>query len=47
MTDMLLLQAKSPAESTGPDDLMKVVSRVPANEVFKSLEDGGCPLDRR
>jgi branched-chain amino acid transport system substrate-binding protein len=47
MTDMLLLQAKSPAESTGPDDLMKIVSRVPANEVFKSLEDGGCPLDRR
>ncbi|MPR07820.1 ABC transporter substrate-binding protein [Microvirga tunisiensis] len=47
MTDMYLLQAKKPDESKGPDDLLAIVSKVPASEVFRPLEQGGCPLDRR
>ena len=37
-----LLQAKSPAESTGVWDLLKVVSTTQGEQAFRPLRDGGC-----
>ena len=42
--DMYLMQAKTPEESKGQWDLMKMVATVPGNEAFRPLADGGCPL---
>ncbi len=42
--DMYLMQAKTPEESKGPWDLVKMVATVPGNEAFRPLEEGGCPL---
>ncbi len=42
--DMHLFQVKSPAESTQPWDYYKLVSSVPAEEAFRPLRSGGCPL---
>ncbi len=44
--DMYLFQAKTPAESTGEWDLYKLVRRIPGNEAFRPLGEGGCPLVR-
>lgn len=41
---MYLFQVKAPAESKGPWDLYTLVSTIPANEAFRPLADGGCPL---
>ncbi|MGA2129281.1 MAG: ABC transporter substrate-binding protein [Xanthobacteraceae bacterium] len=41
---MYLLEVKSPAESTGDWDYLKVVSTIPADQAFRPLADGGCPL---
>jgi len=42
--DMYLMQAKTPEESKGPWDLMKMVATVPGNEAFRPLNEGDCPL---
>ncbi|MEA2879259.1 MAG: branched-chain amino acid transport system substrate-binding protein [Hyphomicrobiales bacterium] len=42
--DMYLMQAKSPSESKGPWDYMKVVATIAGNEAFRPLSEGGCPL---
>lgn len=42
--DMYLLQVKSPEESKGDWDLLKVLSTVPGDEAFRPLSEGGCPL---
>jgi branched-chain amino acid transport system substrate-binding protein len=42
--DMYLFQAKKPAESKGEWDLYKLVSRIPGEEAFRPLNEGGCPL---
>ncbi|MDR3530899.1 MAG: ABC transporter substrate-binding protein, partial [Rhodopila sp.] len=42
--DMYLLQAKTPAESHGEWDLLKLVRTIPAAEAFRPLEQGDCPL---
>lgn len=42
--DMYLMQAKTPEESKGAWDLVKMVATVPGNEAFRPLEEGGCPL---
>jgi branched-chain amino acid transport system substrate-binding protein len=42
--DMLLVQAKTPAESKGEWDLFKILKVLPGEEVFRPLKDGGCPL---
>ena len=42
--DMYLMQAKTPEESKGAWDLVKVVATVPGNEAFRPLDEGGCPL---
>jgi branched-chain amino acid transport system substrate-binding protein len=39
-----LFEAKSPQESTQEWDLLKVISVTPADEAFRPLAEGGCPL---
>ena len=41
---MYLFQVKSPAESTGPWDIYKLVATIPADQAFRPLREGGCPL---
>jgi len=42
--DMYLMQAKTPEESKGEWDLVKMVATVPGNEAFRPLNEGGCPF---
>jgi branched-chain amino acid transport system substrate-binding protein len=42
--DMYLLQVKTPEESKGPWDYMKVVATIPGEEAFRPVSEGGCPL---
>jgi branched-chain amino acid transport system substrate-binding protein len=42
--DMMLVQVKTPAESTKPFDYYKIVSTIPASEAFRPLKDGNCAL---
>lgn len=44
--DMYLVEAKSPSESKGQWDLYKVVKTIAAEEAFRPLGEGGCPLVR-
>lgn len=44
MRDMYLFQAKKPEESKSEWDLYKLVATIPAEEAFRPLKDGGCPL---
>ncbi len=46
MRDMYLYQVKTPAESKGEWDLYKLVSRIPAEEAFRPVDQGGCNLPR-
>ncbi|MFT3800852.1 MAG: ABC transporter substrate-binding protein [Burkholderiaceae bacterium] len=41
---MLLVEVKKPEESKKPYDYYKIVSVIPANEAFRPLNEGGCPL---
>ncbi|RYJ01646.1 MAG: ABC transporter permease, partial [Acetobacteraceae bacterium] len=41
-----LFQAKTPAESKGPWDYLKLVATTPADQAFRPLADGGCPFIR-
>ena len=41
---MYLFEVKKPAESKGPWDLYKLRATIPANEAFRPLAEGGCPL---
>ncbi len=42
-----LYQIKSPAESKQAWDDMKLVRRIPGDEIFLSLAEGGCPLVKK
>jgi branched-chain amino acid transport system substrate-binding protein len=42
--DMMLVQVKTPAESTKPFDYYKIISTIPAAEAFRPLKEGNCPL---
>ncbi|MBC9176578.1 ABC transporter substrate-binding protein [Pseudoroseomonas ludipueritiae] len=42
--DVHLFEAKAPAESTHPWDLLKLVRTTPAAEAFRPLSEGGCSL---
>jgi branched-chain amino acid transport system substrate-binding protein len=44
MHDMYLLQVKAPAESKGPWDIFNITGTIPAEQAFRPLKDGGCPL---
>ena len=39
-----LVEVKKPAESKGPYDYLKVVATIPADQAFRPLDQGGCPL---
>jgi branched-chain amino acid transport system substrate-binding protein len=41
---MYLFEVKKPAESKGPWDYYKVRATIPADQAFRPLADGGCPL---
>ena len=42
--DMYLVEAKSPAESKKPWDYLKVVQKLPGEQVFTAKADSKCPL---
>jgi branched-chain amino acid transport system substrate-binding protein len=42
--DMYLFQVKSPQESTGPDDIYKLVATVPGDQAYRPLNEGKCPF---
>ena len=44
--DLYLVQVKTPAESKGPWDLVKLVATVPPDQAFRPLADSPCPLVR-
>jgi branched-chain amino acid transport system substrate-binding protein len=39
-----LVEVKKPAESKGPWDYYKVRATIPADQAFRPVADGGCPL---
>ena len=39
-----LFEVKEPAESKHPGDFYKSQATIPADEAFRPLKDGGCPL---
>lgn len=39
-----LFQVKKPSESKGPYDYYKLIATIPANEAFRPMSDGDCPL---
>jgi len=41
---MYLVEVKKPSESKYPWDYLTVKKTIPANEAFRPLKDGGCPL---
>jgi branched-chain amino acid transport system substrate-binding protein len=44
MHPMYLFEVKTPAESKYPGDFYKIRAVIPAEEAFRPLKDGGCPL---
>lgn len=44
MRDFYLFQVKKPEESKYPWDYYKLIAKMPASEVARPLEEGGCPL---
>jgi branched-chain amino acid transport system substrate-binding protein len=42
--DAWLVQVKTPEESKGPWDFYKILAQIPASEVIRPLDQGGCPL---
>jgi branched-chain amino acid transport system substrate-binding protein len=42
--DVHLFEVKTPAESRGPWDYFKLLRTTPAEEAFRPLNEGGCPL---
>jgi hypothetical protein len=41
---MYLVEVKKPTESKAPWDYFKVRATIPADEAFRPLSEGGCPL---
>jgi branched-chain amino acid transport system substrate-binding protein len=41
---MYLFEVKSPAESEAPWDYYKLVRTIPAEEAFRPMDQGGCPM---
>jgi branched-chain amino acid transport system substrate-binding protein len=42
--DMYLFEVKKPAESKGEWDVYKLLATIPGSEVFRPLNEGGCPF---
>jgi len=47
MRDMYLFEVKKPQDSKAPWDLYKLVQTVPADQTFRPLDAGGCPLVKK
>jgi branched-chain amino acid transport system substrate-binding protein len=47
MRDMYLFEVKKPSESKGPWDYYKLVRAVPANDAYRPLDKGNCPLVKK
>ena len=41
-----LFEVKKPGESRGPWDFYKLLQTTPADEAFRPIAEGGCPLVR-
>jgi branched-chain amino acid transport system substrate-binding protein len=41
---LYLFQVKDPAQSKGPWDIYTLVTTIPADQAFRPLSEGGCPL---
>ncbi|KAF7962542.1 ABC transporter permease [Cupriavidus sp. UYMU48A] len=41
---LYLFEVKKPSESKYAGDFYKLIATIPANEAFRPMEDGGCPL---
>lgn len=39
-----LLEVKTHTESTGPYDVFKQIATIPADQAFRPLNEGNCPL---
>jgi branched-chain amino acid transport system substrate-binding protein len=46
MRTMYLIQVKKPQEAKGEWDLLKVIASIPADDAFRPLAEGHCPLVR-
>ena len=44
MHDMYLVQVKTPTESKKDWDFYKILSRILAEQAFRPIGEGGCPL---
>ena len=44
MRDMYLFEVKKPSESKGPWDYYKLLETVPAEQAYRPLDKGNCPL---
>jgi branched-chain amino acid transport system substrate-binding protein len=42
--DLYLVEVKKPEDSHGPWDLYRILSTIPADQGFRPLAEGGCPL---
>jgi branched-chain amino acid transport system substrate-binding protein len=42
--DMYLVQIKTPAESSGSWDLVKIIKTIPGDEAFRPLSESECPF---
>jgi branched-chain amino acid transport system substrate-binding protein len=42
-----LVEAKKPSESKGPWDLLKVRATIPADQAFRPMDQGDCPLVKK
>ena len=42
--DVHLVEVKKPEESKGDWDLYRIVATIPADQAFRPLNEGGCPL---
>lgn len=42
INDRILVQVKKPAESKGPWDYLKIVSKIDGAQAYRTLQEGGC-----
>jgi branched-chain amino acid transport system substrate-binding protein len=47
MHDMYLFEVKTPAESKGPWDYYKLLATIPADEAFRPMDKGDCPMVKK
>ena len=45
--DMLLVEVKKPEESKAPWDYYKIRATIPAEEAFRPMDQGGCPMIKK